>query len=130
MKLVDDDLIASYRRPGRCEWCGRGVRMLCAAHVMSKGAGQVDIPCNLMSLGMDAVMDCGCHHSSHMGNEPTAIDMLAKNAMKYKTSQQAIVDLVWWVRRLPKNATKEQMIDRVGELSPAARRLAKEQLKL
>ncbi len=123
MKIVNDDLIASYRKRGRCLWCSEMVN-LCAAHLFSKGAGQVDLPFNLISLGQNAVVDCSCHQDSHYSQSPGRDKLLAINARLYKTTPQAIEDVVQWVRRLPKGSSRERVFEAMGELDSDAEKLA------
>ena len=61
MKLLNDALLASYRGPGQCEWCGKWNRLNCGHHVWARGSGRLDIPVNLLRVGMDYFMDCPCH---------------------------------------------------------------------
>jgi hypothetical protein len=124
MKVVNPSLIASYRTPGPCRYCGKVVRMRCAAHIFSRGAGQVDIPCNLVSLGMDAVTDCDCHARSHGGNEPTTDELLAVSAADHGCLQGDIEELVWLIRRLDKTCSEAGYLRAVKELNFSARRLA------
>lgn len=127
MRIVDDALIASYRRHGRCEWCGRNV-MLCAAHIFGKGAGQVDIPCNLVSLGMDAVRDCSCHHDSHLTGWPGRDELLAIAAAREGVLQDDIEAVVMMARRLPRSPREDQIQREIDGLSPTQRVLARKQL--
>lgn len=135
MKIVNDALTASMRRPGKCRWCGRQVRMLCGAHIFAKGHGsgrQIDIPCNLVSLGDDAVRDCLCHHLNHNGERPTTIDLLAVSAADHDCLQSDIEELKDLILRMPK--FKEMTPERYEAivkrtLSFSARRLAMGQLE-
>jgi hypothetical protein len=105
MKIVNTPLIESYRTGGPCRWCNKKVRMRCAAHIFSKGAGQVDIKCNLVQLGMDALTDCPCHTYSHNGHPPTFDDLLAISAKDHRRRPEDIVQLIHFIRRLPKWTT-------------------------
>lgn len=109
MKLENTTMIESYRTPGPCRWCGKKVRMRCAAHLLSRGAGQVDIRCNLVQLGMDALKDCPCHTYSHNGHQPTFDQLLALSAEDHKCRPEDIVQVVHFIRRLPKETTSRQM---------------------
>lgn len=132
MKIVNDALTASYRHPGKCSWCGERVRMLCGAHIFAKGHGggrQIDAPFNLVALGADAVFDCSCHVRHHAGQRPKHCDLLAVAAAQNKCHQRDIEQLVYLIRRLDRDTTREQLfaaIDR--ECRPTARELARRTL--
>jgi hypothetical protein len=128
VKIINDALLASYRTSGPCRWCGRHVRMRCAAHIFSRGAGRVDIPSNLVALGMDALRDCDCHHRSHQGERPIFEDLLAVSAADNDCLQGSISDLVYLVRRLDKSTTKETFLRACESLNDDARSLAFRQL--
>ncbi len=121
MKIVNQPLIESYRTPGPCRFCGKKVRMRCAAHIFSKGAGRVDIRCNLVQLGMDAVTDCDCHHNSHMGNKPTFDNLLRISAEDHKCRPEDIHQVVYFLRRMPKHLNERQFCEKALELGLEAR---------
>lgn len=102
--------------------------MLCGAHVFAKGHGggrQIDAPFNLVALGMDAVFDCPCHVRSHAGQEPTHDDLLAIAAAQNKCHQRDIEQLVYLIRRLDRDTTREQLFAAIEqECRPSARELA------
>lgn len=130
MKIVNDALTTSARTPGKCRWCGKFVRMRCAAHIFARGHGggrQIDIPCNIVSLGMDALYDCMCHTASHAGNSPTFDDLMAVSAADHDCLQGDIEDLVRLIQRMPKIG--EMSVERYEsivkkELNLGGRRLA------
>jgi hypothetical protein len=66
-----------------------------AHHILSKGAGRVDIPVNLLPLCR------GCHGLTHTG-EIARFDLLAVSAARHGVMQDAIEQEVYRVRRLPK----------------------------
>lgn len=107
MNVPNDTLLASYRKPGLCEYCRKPCSMRCAAHIFSKGAGRVDHPINLIQLGMDALRDCDCHSRSHHGRSPTRDDFLAIVAGREQTSAQRISDTIAAVRACPRKSTFE-----------------------
>jgi hypothetical protein len=55
--LKDDNALNEARNRDRCEWCGKTTTWtrFQAAHIFTRGAGQVDIPENLLGLC------CWCH---------------------------------------------------------------------
>ena len=132
MKIVNDALTESMRQFGPCRHCGRRVN-LCGAHVFAKGHGagrQIDIPCNLVSLGMP--LTCNCHGSHHDGNEPTFEQLLAYSAADHDCLQGDIEALRDLILRMPKwNSMNPErylaICDR--ELNYSARRLARTQLE-
>lgn len=132
MKIVNDELTDSYLVPGKCRFCGKPCQRLCAHHIWSKGAGQVDIRSNLISLGLMALLDCACHVSHHAGNEPTFEQLLALSAMDHDCLQADIEDLVMLIRRMPpiRDVTEAMFVRTVEkELSFSAKRLALAELK-
>ena len=121
MILVDEDLMLIRRQPGKCDWCGRNcVHGRDPAHILSKGAGRVDVTTNLLSL-------CRfCHTSSHAGNEPTTNDMLAIAAARSGILQDDLRQIVHVIRRIdPKAATPGVIRAALRSLKPAARLIAK-----
>lgn len=97
MKHVDEKVLEAARKRPRCEWCGRR-RPLDAAHIMSKGAGRVDIDGNVVGL-------CRlCHRRNHAGTDPTTADLLAVAAAREKCLQDDIVREVYRIRQLPKGS--------------------------
>lgn len=124
MRIINQPLIESFRTPGPCRWCHKDVRMLCAAHIFSKGAGRVDLRCNLVQLGMDPLKDCSCHHDSHMGLKPTFEDLLAISAEDHKCRTEDIHQVVYFIRRLPKETPAHGFYTKcIRELDDAAIRL-------
>lgn len=132
MRIINDKLIASYRKPGKCSWCGNRVRMLCGAHIFAKGHGggrQIDAPFNLVALGMDAIFDCSCHVRHHAGGVPTTTDLLAIAATQNKCSPEDIKQLIYLIRRLDRDTTREQLFAAIErECRPSARELARRTL--
>ncbi len=109
--------------------------MLCGAHIFAKGHGggrQIDIPCNLVALGMQAIRDCECHTRNHNEGEPSFHDLLAVSAADHDCLQGDIEDLVRLIQRMPKISEMDadryySIVER--ELNFSARRLAMDQLK-
>ncbi len=96
MKIVDDGLLSQFRGC-LCEWCRLRVYSE-AAHIFSRGAGQVDIRENLVAL-------CRfCHDENHRGHEPMRDQLLMIAAKRENTTQDKIKREVWRIRRLPKDA--------------------------
>lgn len=128
MIVKDDALLASYRRRGKCEWCGKTVNLI-AAHAFSRGSGRIDLPWNLVSLGADAVRDCTCHHDSHYQGWPGTDELLTVIASRYAgLLQDDIRDMRNLVLRQPKGSSIEQLEAALVDLSPRARELMRETL--
>lgn len=134
MKIENNALTASYRRYGPCRWCGHECN-LCGAHLFAKGHNggrQIDLPVNLVALGMNPLVDCTCHFDSHHGERPIMEDLLAVSAADHDCQQDDIVDLIRLVQRMPKfnemTAARYELI--IGrELGYSARCLAMSQLE-
>ncbi len=134
MKIVNDALTASMVKPGKCRWCGKHCVRLCGHHLFAKGHNggrQIDIPCNLISLGFTA-FECRCHDQHHDGNEPTFEQLLAISAADYDCLQSDIEDLVRLIQRMPRfSEMTAERYERIvnKELNLSGRRLAMDQLK-
>jgi hypothetical protein len=94
MRVEDDDLLAEFRKPGCCECCGRP----CPdgrdpAHLLSRGAGRVDIRENLASLRRE------CHTSSHGGNSPRVWRLFIIVARREGTTPRLIWEKIQRIRR-------------------------------
>jgi hypothetical protein len=103
MKLVNKKALSECRSRGHCEHCHRATDLQ-AAHIFSKGAGQVDHPWNLSCLCLF------CHASSHGGNEPLHEQLMAYSAKRHDVLQDDIEGLVYLIRRLPKGQDHEACI--------------------
>jgi hypothetical protein len=101
MRIVNRELCALFSGLIRCEYCQRpafgGTH---CAHIFSRGAGQVDIPGNLIGL-------CApCHHDSHNMNNRrliTRYDLLRTAAEREGLEPSEIEDAVMAIRRHPKH---------------------------
>jgi len=134
--IIDNPkLMKSLRTPGPCRACGKRVRMRCGAHVWAKGHGggrQIDIACNLVQLGMDAVFDCPCHVRSHHGQRPTHAELLAFAAADNCALPADIKSLVDLIRRMPpiREVTRSKFVDACEqELNEGALELAMRELE-
>ena len=123
MRIIRPKLRAEYRGQ-QCEYC-RKTGPCEAAHVFAKGMGggkTMDIRCNLVALGH--AFSCACHASNHAGHEPTHDDLLLVVAVRERVKQDDIIDMVHWLRRLDKSASREKIERALRELRGGARRLA------
>lgn len=100
MRVIDEALLASYRTPGECEMCGHACSMRCAHHIYSRGSGRLDLPFNLLAVGMDPMRDCECHHKIENGHIPLA-DALEVAAKRNGVTPDWITTEVYRLRRLP-----------------------------
>ncbi len=132
---MNDALITATRTPGKCRWCHKTVAMRCAHHLFARGQGggrQIDIPCNLVALGMNPITDCECHHMHHAGELPTFECLLAVSAIDHDCLQSDIEDLVRLIQRMPKfSEMTAERYERIvnKELNLSGRRLAMRQLQ-
>ena len=112
MRIINDELLKSGRSPGRCELCRKHCRERCYHHVIARGMGgakRLDIPLNLLCLGMFPY--CTCH---------TLIDCkegyqrcLAILSKREKASTDAIERAIWFILRLPRDPSPEQIEERI-----------------
>lgn len=92
--IVDERLLKQIRSQCRCALCGKR-KLLQAAHVMSRGAGRVDIRGNLLALCAD------CHRMEHDGNI-TKDELLDLSARMDGVDPEIVRDTVNLFRRIPK----------------------------
>jgi 5-methylcytosine-specific restriction endonuclease McrA len=96
MKLIDGNLLDEFRHKTHCELCWkRSYTGLDPHHLMSKGAGRVDIRCNLASLCRQ------CHNIVHANPDELA-RLFAIVARREGMTVQDIKDRVHKIRRTPK----------------------------
>lgn len=99
MKVIDKKLLAEFRTPGPCEFCGIYCKVREPAHIYSVGAGRLDIRENLVALGSTRLFLCTCHSDSHAGCRPTRIDLLEIAARREGTTPEEITEKVYRLRR-------------------------------
>lgn len=126
MILRDEQALAAARSR-RCECCGRVVPGGCdPAHIFSRGAGEVSVAWNIVSLCRR------CHGNSHGGHHPNRQALLDIAAEREKTTPEAIEVAVYCIRRLPKDTRPDQLEAALPALAhqlPAAWKLVKEALE-
>lgn len=63
------------------------------------------------------------HRANHDGDMPTVYDLLAIAAMRHGCIQDDILGAIYWIRRLPKGLSPENLETAKGKLVPVVRRL-------
>ncbi len=103
MRIVNEQLLASQRGPGRCEWCGQHVAAREAHHVFKRGSGRLDVPWNLLWVGRTQPFPlCPCHGDLEAGRIMQE-DALLKIAGRDGWLQPVMVRVVNALRWLPKS---------------------------
>jgi len=95
VKIIDKTLLQEFREKRRCEFCGNPAKPLQPHHLFGKGAGgwrRFDISINLIALCVF------CHADFHAGLIMRC-DLLAVVAAREKTTQDAIVQTIYNLRR-------------------------------
>ena len=92
MKVINKKLLAEFRQPGLCELCGKPCpEGRDPAHLLSRGAGRVDIRKNLISA------ERSCHALMH--NDPSALAKAFEIvAAREGCTVQEIIDMVHRIR--------------------------------
>lgn len=92
------------------------MRSLAPHHVFSRGAGWLDIRCNICRLCVI------CHNKVHDGNIDD-FTVLKNVAEREKVAWEDISDVVAYLRRLPKESSPSQIVDLSDVLGQGARML-------
>ena len=93
MKHEDEALLQEFRVKCICERCGKRVWTgLDPHHLLSKGAGRVDIRCNLAALCRE------CHNLVHSNPDELA-NLFQRVADREGMTVEAIKEEVWRIRR-------------------------------
>lgn len=119
MMIFSEATLNIYRAAGPCENCGQWCDRRDPHHVWPKGIGaanQLDIAINLMGL------ERRCHDL--YPGILTRVKCLGIVAAREGCEVQEIIDTVYFLRRLPKGATRRVVSASVGELTAGAQRLA------
>lgn len=124
MKIDNKKLREEIGLKRMCEYCGKpSLNPPDVHHLFSRGAGWVDIRCNLIAL------DRTCHQLNHAGKEPMALHLAMKIAEREKIVVADIEAVVMLIRRLPNGASPRLIIQLiVDELSLSAGKLARKEL--
>ncbi len=103
MKIENGTLLDEFRFAYVCELCGEPAPQgTDPHHLLTRGAGRVDIRCNLASL-------CRCCHMDVHGNVQIAAELKQIVAKREGVPWSVIEESVWFFRRLPKEPTDEQI---------------------
>ena len=96
MKIIDEQLLQEFREKTSCEWCKRRIFTgLQPHHIFTRGAGRLDIRCNLVALCIV------CHGEVHAGVIMRE-DLLTIVAVREGTPQDEIEREIYRLRRLRK----------------------------
>lgn len=127
MIIKNDALIASFRGAASCEYCRKPCRETCAHHCFTVRSGRLDIPHNLIRLGMP--FQCPCHDAFHKAAKIKRDDFLAVVAKRERVTVEVIERVVYALRFLPRSPAGWQIREAVGPLCEASRRVVEGILK-
>ncbi len=99
MRHVDEKVLASFRGPGKCALCGTWSPQRECHHVFSRGAGRLDVPLNLCSLG--GAWSCLCHAQAQR-YVITRAKVVEAVAFREGLDAAFVAQRVPWLRRQPK----------------------------
>ena len=120
MIVINEPLLAELGRAVVCGYCRRA--MHCHVHhVWAKGLGgghRLDVRVNLIPLCV------WCHRKHHDGNLARQ-DLILMVAQRENTTYQAIIDVIAWLKRLPKDATEERAMRELRHEAPESAWLAR-----
>jgi hypothetical protein len=109
--LKDEALLDRFRAAWRCEWCAKPTPSGCDPHhCFSRGAGRVDLACNLIALERD------CHNKAGTGQIPgdALLALVAKREGLQPAECRRRVNAVRRYdakRGLARGLTREEMIE-------------------
>ncbi len=125
MRHIDEKFLASGRVSGHCEVCGKWCKTRCFHHVFPRGSGRLDIPANVVCVGMNVFLECLCHNN--LESMPPAeakrigLGIIAK---RERTTPEAIDDVITILRQFPKRPPLAMVNLRLGELTGESHALA------
>lgn len=132
MRIIDDALLDEFRTRGRCEMCGKMCRVREPDHYMAEGHGggnKMDVRCNVVGVGAMRTFECLCHRKRHDGNLPRA-EILAVIAKREGVAEESVLDVLWLIKRLPKEAPPWRIeLDVEAIASDESKALARRELK-
>mgnify|MGYP001240423235 CR=1 FL=1 len=124
MRIVDEKMLAEFRTDC-CRHCGRR-RSTDPHHLFGRGlagGNRLDVRFNLVSLCRE------CHTERHLGNEPTHETLLLYVAHRHNCLQDDLIAAHRWLKNLDKHSSPERIEEKLLELKPASRRLAREAME-
>jgi|SRR5579862_4433673 len=108
MKIVDEALLESFRKRGRCDVCGRLCDRREPHHLLGKGAGgggRMDVRENLLSLGATQPFPrCPCHDLCQSRKIALKEQCAIVARREGLSSGQVVLERLWELRRLPKGS--------------------------
>lgn len=123
MIIENEKLLQSFREATRCELCGSPTPQGADPHhLMTRGAGRVDIPGNLASL------DRCCHMTVH-AKDQIASELKQIVAKREGVPWDVIEESVWFFRRLPRDPTDEQIAKQLEGVDEPFRKLVRKALE-
>jgi hypothetical protein len=95
----DEKVLAAFRGAGKCALCGTWSPQREAHHVHSRGAGRLDLPINLISLG--GAWSCSCHYQAQR-YLTARVRVIEAVAYREGLDAEFLARQVPWMRRQPK----------------------------
>lgn len=137
MKIENKKLRKEFALPGPCELCGKFFAKREGHHVFAKGnggGGVLDIRINLITLGASIelgdgrlALSCECHREAQ-AYKITRSRVVEVVAIREGVEADDILEVVYWLKRLIKPQTEDEIRRRLVELSDGARVLAVREL--
>ena len=127
MTYKSEATLDQFRGSGICEWCRQPVSRREAAHVFSRGTGQLDIRIALAGLCGAFSGGQNCHAKSHGEGYPGQDDLLLMVAKRECVRQDDIRAVVYLLRRLNQDGRRTRqnrpLAEELAELCGPAREL-------
>ena len=130
MIIRSPETLALFRLPGRCQLCRKPCSVREPHHYIAKGIGSgrtLDVEINLIALGSSGQFKCECHTKVHDGNIPRS-DVLAVMSKREIAKGADIEEALYFLTRLPKDASQEKIVELLGELPKGPEWLARREL--
>lgn len=119
-----------FRSPGRCQLCRKPCSVREGHHYLARGMGggnQLDVEINLIALGSSGQFECECHTRVHGGNISRA-EVLAVIAKRENAKPGDIEEALYFLTRLPKDASEDRILELLRELDSPVEWLARREL--
>lgn len=126
MRIVNEPLLEEFRALPECEFCGKpaGNAGLDACHIFSRGAGRVDIRCNL--LGMHRL----CHSKTEKNPDCKKL-LLVIASVREDVMIEDIEPAMMFIRnQLDKHDSSRVIRQKINraDLTPSVKRLLRDSL--